>query len=254
MKKAAIVFLFLTSFVSLAFAPPARKLKIFLVGDSTMSEKRVAAYPETGWGMIFSKFFDTATTVVYNCAQNGRSTKSFLQENRWTPIVDSLAPGDIVLIQFGHNDEVRTKPASTTEEEFQTNLIKYITDTRAKSAVPVLLTPVARRAFDSTGNLIDTHAAYSALVRQVAVSNKVQLIDLDKLSQSLLKSFGPDNSKLLYLHLDAGQHPNYPEGKSDNTHFNELGARKVAELVYAAMMKLNPGDIITHFYKPIPKI
>ncbi|WP_256011629.1 rhamnogalacturonan acetylesterase [Desertivirga xinjiangensis] len=241
------------SILSLCFSIAPRKMRIFLVGDSTMSEKALTAYPETGWGMIFSKFIDTSNTVIYNVAQNGRSTKTFIQEGRWASVVDSLQKGDIVLIQFGHNDEVQTKPQSTTEEMFQENLIRYIRDVKAKKAIPVLITPAARRSFRSDGGLEDTHKVYSQLVRNVAKKKKVHLLELDKKCQDLLVSFGPENSKWLFNHLKPGQHPNYPEGKQDNTHFSELGARKMAEIIYAELKGQNPGGINDHFFKPQPK-
>lgn len=236
-----------------AFVAPPRKLSIYLVGDSTMSEKAVQTYPETGWGMPFSKFFDTVTTVVYNRAQNGRSTQSFIDEKRWDPIVENLQEGDIVLVQFGHNDEVPTKRTATTETQFQNNLKRYVLDTRSKGGTPVLITPVARRKFDATGKVQGTHDVYAELVRKVARENKVMLIDLDMEGQALLQSFGVENSKWLFNHLKPGEHPNYPEGKEDDTHFSELGARKVAEIVYAAIQKLNPGNINAHFFKPAVK-
>lgn len=228
-------------------------MHVYLIGDSTMANKQVRAYPETGWGMPFSNFFDTATTVVYNLAQNGRSTRSFMEENRWKPVMDSLQPGDIVLVQFGHNDEVPTKKTATTPQQFQSYLGKYVDDTRSKGGIPVLITPVARRSFDSSGNLQDTHHEYSELVRKVASAKNVPLIELDRESQALIKSFGVEHSKMLFNHLKEGEHPNYPKGNADNTHFSELGARKVAEIVYADLRKINPGNIDSHFFIPAKK-
>jgi len=233
--------------------PQTEKLHIYLIGDSTVSEKAIAAYPENGWGMPFSKFFDTATTVVVNRAQNGRSTKTFKTDNLWKPIVAELKKGDLVLIQFGHNDEVKTKVQATTEEEFQKNLRQYIAETKARQAIPVLITPPARRSFDKAGNLEDTHKVYSALVRKVAAEQQVVLIELDRQSQEEVKSLGPENSKWLFNHLKPGEHPNFPEGKVDNTHFSELGARKMAEIVYQGLKEQNPGDVAVHFFKPKPK-
>lgn len=217
--------------------PPKKKITVYLIGDSTMSIKQVKTYPETGWGMPFGYFFDS-TVKVDNRAQNGRSTRTFMTENRWQPVVDALQEGDYVFIQFGHNDEVKTKASYTTEEEFKNNLIKYVTDTRKKKAIPVLLTPVARRKFDSTGRLESTHEVYSQIVRTTAREQKVPLIDLDRKSQALLQSMGVEHSKLLFLQLKPGEHPNYPEGKEDNTHFNELGARKIAAIVLAEIRSL----------------
>jgi lysophospholipase L1-like esterase len=233
--------------ILLAFSlPPAKKITVYLIGDSTMSIKPVKAYPETGWGMPFVYFFDSTVTVD-NRAQNGRSTRTFMAENRWQPVVNNLQEGDYVFIQFGHNDEVKTKASYTTEEEFKNNLIKYVTDTRSRNAIPVLLTPVARRKFDSTGKLESTHELYSEIVRTTAREHNVPLIDLDRKSQALLQSMGVESSKLLFLQLKPGEHPNYPGGKDDNTHFNELGARMMAEIVLAEIrtLKLELADRIT---------
>lgn len=196
-----------------------------------MSDKKTEAYPETGWGMPFKYFFDS-TVVVDNRAQNGRSTKTFISEGRWQAVMDGLNEGDYVFIQFGHNDEVPTKVNSyVTEDVFKSNLQKFIKEVRSKNGVPVLLTPVARRKFDSAGTVEETHEKYAAVVRTVAKEEKVLFIDLDEKSKALLQQFGVENSKLLFNQLQPGEHPNYPEGKEDNTHFNELGARKMAELV-----------------------
>ncbi|MFT3825388.1 MAG: rhamnogalacturonan acetylesterase [Chitinophagaceae bacterium] len=213
--------------------PPKKKITVWLIGDSTMSKKEIKYYPETGWGMPFVYFFDSTVTVD-NRAQNGRSTSSFMKENRWQPVVDAMQEGDYVLVQFGHNDEVPTKKTYTTEAEFTANLVKYVTDTRSKNANPILITPVARRKFDSaSGKIQGTHDVYAALVRSVAAKYNVPLIDLDKKSQDLLQELGPDKSKLLFNYLQPGEHPNYPQGKTDDTHFSELGARRMAELVLA---------------------
>ncbi|QNH61422.1 rhamnogalacturonan acetylesterase [Hymenobacter sediminicola] len=224
--------------VLLAFAPaPPAKITVYLIGDSTMSIKERRYYPETGWGMPFTVFFDETVTVD-NRAQNGRSTKSFIAENRWQPVADALKPGDYVLIQFGRNDEVPTKRSYTPEADYKANLVRFITETRAKKATPVLLTPVARRKFDAAGKVEGTHTVYSGIVRTVAQEQGVPLIDLDQTSQALLQEFGVDNSKLLFNQLAPGEHPNYPAGRDDNTHFSELGARKMAQLVLADIRRL----------------
>ncbi|GAB3837534.1 rhamnogalacturonan acetylesterase [Hymenobacter jeollabukensis] len=218
-------------------APAPAPIRVYLVGDSTMAQKEVKTYPETGWGTPFAVFFDETVTVD-NRAQNGRSTKTFLTENRWQAVAEALKPGDYVFIQFGHNDEVPTKKSYTTETEFQQNLLRFVTETRAKKATPVLITPVARRKFDAAGKVEDTHAAYAELVRKVARANQVPLIDLSQSSMALLQQFGVENSKLLFNQLTPGEHPNYPDGRDDNTHFSELGARRMAELVLADVRTL----------------
>jgi lysophospholipase L1-like esterase len=247
MKKLSILSLLFL----MAFAVPQKKIKVWLIGDSTMSIKEVKAYPETGWGMPFRYFFDS-TVDVDDRAQNGRSTKSFIDEGRWRDVVDHLSEGDYVFVQFGHNDEVPTKKTYTTEEQFKNYLIRYVDESRSKKAIPVLITPVARRKFDASGNIVGTHQVYSQIVRDVAKQLNVPLIDLDKKSQALLQQLGPETSKLLYNHLEPGENPHYPQGRSDDTHFSELGARKMAEIVLASIKELHLG-LADHIYQPAVK-
>lgn len=240
--------LFLATFSAvllMAFSAPPKKITVYLIGDSTMSIKEVKNYPETGWGMPFAIFFDETVTVD-NRAQNGRSTKSFVAENRWQPVASALKEGDYVFIQFGHNDEVPTKRSYTPEADYKAFLVRFITETRAKKATPILITPVARRKFDAAGKVEGTHEVYSEIVRVTAREQQVPLIDLDRESQVLLQQMGVENSKLLFNQLVPGEHPNYPTGKEDNTHFNELGARKMAQIVLADIraLKLELADRI----------
>jgi len=229
MKK--LIYAVCILFFSFSALPEKKKIRVFMAGDSTMSIKDPKAYPETGWGMPFVQFWDSTVTVV-NLAKNGRSTKTFISEGLWKTITDQANEGDYVFIQFGHNDEAKEKVERyTTPDEYKANLIKFISESRSKKANPILLTPVTRRRFDSTGKIMETHEVYSALVREVAIAQKVPLIDMDKKTQELLQQFGKENSKWLFLQLNAGEHPNYPDGRNDNTHFNELGARLVAQLV-----------------------
>ena len=232
------LFVLLILVFSMAFTrPEKKKIRVWLIGDSTMSVKDVKAYPETGWGMPFIYFWDSTVTID-NRAKNGRSTKSFMEEGLWKPVVAEMQEGDYVFIQFGHNDEVSTKKTYTTETEFKNNLARYINETKNKKAFPVLLTPVARRKFDSTGHIQETHAVYAQIVRDVAKENNVVLIDLDEKSKALFQQLGPDASKYLFNYVKPGEHPNYPEGKEDDTHFSELGARKVAEIVLMEIKNL----------------
>ncbi|WP_242693082.1 rhamnogalacturonan acetylesterase [Sabulibacter ruber] len=223
-------------------------ITVYLIGDSTMSIKETKAYPETGWGMPFRYFFDSSVTVE-NHAKNGRSTRTFIEENLWQPVASSMKAGDYLFIQFGHNDEVSTKKSYTTEADYKANLERFISEARKKKVIPVLITPAARRKFDVTGKIEETHALYSGIVRAVAQKQKVALIDLDRKSQALLQKLGPESSKLLFIHLKPEEHPNYPQGKEDDTHFNELGAREMAQIVLAEM-KAQKLDLVDRLVKP----
>lgn len=236
------------AFLLMSFLPERHtKLRIFMAGDSTMSIKAQTAYPETGWGMPFVHFWNDKVQVI-NRAKNGRSSKTFRSEGIWTTMLNEMEAGDYVFIQFGHNDEVPEKIGSyTTPAEFTINLKQYIAETRAKKAIPVLMTPVARRKFDAKNIPVGTHDAYSALVRQVASTEQVVLIDHDSLSMAVFGKIGVESSKLLFLHLQPGEHPNYPAGKEDNTHFNELGARLMAQLVLQEI-RLKIPELANYIY------
>jgi lysophospholipase L1-like esterase len=246
-----LILLVMVSLLPGFLAEPPKKITLWLIGDSTMSVKEVKAYPETGWGMPFAHFWDS-TIRVDNRAQNGRSTQTFIQEKRWESVINAMKEGDYAFIQFGHNDEVPTKASYTTPVVFAANLKRYIEDTRSKKGIPVLITPVARRKFDAGGQLESTHEAYSAIVRSVANENHTVLIDLDAKSQELLKKWGVEKSTCLFNQLTAGEHPNYPEGKEDNTHFNELGARLMAELALQDI-RLQLPALAARIYVPATK-
>ena len=228
--------------------PPGKKIKVWLIGDSTMCTYESNRAPLTGWGMPFVNFFDSSVAID-NRARGGRSTRTFISENRWQPIADSLREGDYVLIQFGHNDEAKEekyKDRYTPVPDYKTNLVKFITEARNKKAIPVLITPVTRMRFDKEGKIQETHKEYSAAVWETSKEYNVPVIDLDAKSRELLQQFGPVNSKMLFMQLDSLEHPNYPDGQKDNTHFNEYGARRMAELVLAEIknLKLELADHI----------
>lgn len=221
----------------MAFTPNEKPV-VYLVGDSTMSDKRISSYPETGWGMPFPYYLNDEIEVE-NHARNGRSTRTFIEEGRWETIKKTLKKGDFVLVQFGHNDEVPTKSRYTEPKKFQEFLRQYVSETREFGAHPILLTPITRRQFDKNGQVKETHEQYSALMREVAETEKVPLIDMDRKSQAMLTEIGEEKSTLLFLQLEPGQNPNYPDGVTDNTHFSETGARMMAELVMQGLGELD---------------
>lgn len=233
-------------------SPEKKKIKIFMAGDSTMAIKETKAYPETGWGMPFTYFWDSTVTIV-NRAKNGRSTKTFISEGLWKSIYDEMREGDYVIIQFGHNDESPDKKERyATPDTFRMNLTRFINDTRSKKAIPILFTPVSRRKFDKDGNAIPTHEQYSALVKEVAAEQHVIFFDLDSASRAMYQQFGPENSKLLFMQLKPGEHPNYPDGREDNTHFTELGARLIAQLILKELRVQIP-DLAERVVVPVKK-
>lgn len=212
---------------------------IFLIGDSTMSDKPEKYMPEKGWGQLLPEFFNEEI-VIKNCAKNGRSSRSFIYEGRWDSVFADLKKGDFVVIQFGHNDDVETKIGRhTTLEEYRYNLSKYVRESREKGAKPILCTSVQRRHFDSTGALMDTHGKYPEIVREVAREMNVVLIDMQMKSDSVIRKLGEEESKKLFMHVEPGIYPKYPIGKIDNTHFVERGAKTMAELFIEGLNENN---------------
>ncbi|HEV8216845.1 MAG TPA: rhamnogalacturonan acetylesterase [Gemmatimonadaceae bacterium] len=225
---------------SLALAPDP--ITIWMAGDSTMAEKQPDKRPETGWGESFGRFFRDGEVRIANRAMNGRSTRTFIAEHRWQAIVDSVQRGDYVFIQFGHNDESPEKvDRYTPPADFRANLTRMVNDVRAKGATPVLLTPVRRRKFDESGQLLDTHGEYPDLVRAVAAQAGVALIDMHRSSGMLLSRLGPDSSRALFLQLKPGENPNYPNGVDDNTHFRPRGADLMAGLAASELRGALPS-------------
>jgi lysophospholipase L1-like esterase len=210
---------------------------VFLVGDSTMADKPLVGNPERGWGMAFPMFLKEGVRVE-NHARNGRSTKSFIREGRWDSVVRSMRAGDYVMIQFGHNDAKLTDSDryAAPRTDYRENLVRFVREVRGRGGIPILLTPVARRRF-SGGRVLDSHTEYSAVVKEVGREESVPVIDLDSLSMRLLAAAGEEGSKGLYLWLRAGVLSRLDTGRIDNTHFNNRGAREVAELVVAEVRR-----------------
>jgi len=227
--KIIVIATLILLFNILAFAqkpPPV----VYLAGDSTLAAKADDKRPETGWGEYLQSRFDETKVRIENHAQNGRSTKSFIDEGRWQTIVDKLKKGDYVFIEFGHNDQKKEDPKRYAEAntDYRNNLIKFIKDVRAKKAFPVLLTPVMRRRFNEKGEFYDSHGQYPDAVRAVAAEYRVPLIDMHRKSETVVKNLGVEDSKKLFLILRPKEHPNYPNGSDDNTHFSAFGAEQMA--------------------------
>ncbi|HEY6915190.1 MAG TPA: rhamnogalacturonan acetylesterase [Paludibacter sp.] len=230
MKKIKPLLILIILAVTVLSFKSSDKVNIWMIGDSTMANKKPDAAPETGWGMVFNEFVKT-NVIVHNHAVNGRSSKSFLSEGRWRAIYDSIQPGDYVIIQFGHNDEkdeekLHTDPFTT----YKQLLKKYIDETREKGANPIICSSIVRRHFDANGNLKDTHGAYINAAREIALETNTPYIDMEAKTRKLVSKLGPEKSKSLYLFTKAGEYPNRPKGVQDSTHLNGVGARKFAGL------------------------
>ena len=231
-----LVVLSLTILMILSFKS-ADKVNVWMIGDSTMANKQPDKTPETGWGMVMNEFVK-ANVTVHNHALNGRSSKSFLDEGRWTAIYDSIQPGDYVIIQFGHNDEkpaekLHTDPSTT----YKQLLKKYIDEARAKGANPIICSSIVRRHFDGKGGLKDTHGAYITAAREIALETGTPYVDMEAKTRTLVTSLGSEKSKSLYLFCKPGEYSNRKDGVQDSTHLNRSGALQVAGLFVKEVKK-----------------
>lgn len=221
----------------LCFSCMAQNTTIYAIGDSTMANKKNPEInPEHGWVQVLPQFFND-NVKIDNRAVNGRSTRSFINEKRWDSIYKYLKKDDYVFIQFGHNDQKINDPKRYTNPHtaYRNNLIRFVTETKEKGAIPVLFTSIVRRNFNEEGTLVDTHGLYPQETRLVAAEYNVVLIDLQYLTEKLEESYGVEGSKKLHLHYKPNEIAYYPDGKEDNTHLSELGANEISKLALDAL-------------------
>jgi len=218
---------------------PAESSRIFIASDSTAQAYGPDRYPQTGWGQLLTCGLMPGTEVV-NRAIGGRSTRTFISEGRWDKLIADARTGDIVLIQFGHNDASTNRPEryAPAATAYRDNLLRMIWEAKGRGLIPVLVTPPARRSFEDGRSKAD-YAAYSAVMRDLIAPTNVPLIDLEARSRALLDRTGEDASRRLYLHYTpADRVARFPDGVDDDTHFSELGGRAMAEIVASELKGL----------------
>lgn len=232
-------FLLLIGMVWLGISARKQPVTLFMVGDSTMADKtELEASPERGWGQLFPTYL-TDDVVVQNHAKNGRSTKSFLAEGRWDEVMNRAKKGDIVIIQFGHNDTKQSDSTRyTTVEQYEQNLIRMITDAKKKKMHVILCTPISRRYFKD-GVFYPRHGAYPEAARRVATRMEVPLLDMEAMSAKWLTQLGDDASKSYFMNVSAGECTKFPDGKTDNTHLRENGALEIGRMAAKQIRKMD---------------
>ena len=251
--RAAFLPALLSAFLVAAAPAPLPPARIFIAGDSTAQDYRPEKYPLSGWGSMLRCAFGPEVAIA-NHAMAGRSTKSFMAEGRLDAIARDLRRGDTLLIQFGHNDANQAKPERYAPiPDYEANLKRFIAVARAAGARPVLLTPVTRRAFVG-GHVVPSFPTYSEAAKRVAKAEHVPLIDLAALSEHWIDGLGPDGSRRYYLHYAKGDGlPGYTEAVDDDTHFSELGARRIADLI-AGGLTTTHLPIARHVLKDRPAL
>lgn len=213
--------------------------RLFLLGDSTCAKKLKSRKPEVGWGEVFDKHVNEGWEIE-NMALNGRSTKSFINEGVFAEALEKASPGDAALLQFGHNDSKKEDPNRYADPfGSYVDCLCFMAEELKKKGVSVyFLTPIPRRNFNGEGYLEDTHGLYPAGMKFAANKIDVPCVDVTIPLMVELQVIGPEISKDLFLHLKAGEHPNYPEEKIDNTHLREPGAIWVASVIARELSKL----------------
>ena len=216
---------------------------IYIIGDSTVEDNKE---PFRGWGWALPRH--TAEGVaVHNHALSGRSSRSFFEEGLFVPVEASLQKGDLLLIQFGHNDEKDDERHTDPDSTYQEMLSRYCDAAIAKGAQPVLITSVERRFFTGDGSVLYTHGEYPAAMRKLAAKRGIPLCDLQKRSRDLYLSLGEEKTAALFVRLAPGENPDFPDGHDDKTHFNACGAAVIAGLV-AGLLRQIP--VCAPFFKP----
>lgn len=208
----------------------AAPVRIVLVGDSTACEQPLEGIYR-GWGQCLS-VAPGAGACIINRGKSGASTKTVIEEGLWDEAL-SLAP-DWILIQLGHNDShAEDQPESTRADgEYSLNLRRFITQAREIGAQPVLITPVRRFQFDATGNLWESESAlepYAAASRAIGRDLQVPVVDLFASSTHFFEALGPDGCNALS-----------PVPGEDFSHFNEAGARALANMVAGELRLVAP--------------
>lgn len=210
--------------------------KIFMMGDSTMRYNKITRYPQTGWGEMLN-LFTKDFIIIENHAENGRSTKSFMDEKRFDCILERLAPGDFVICQFGHNDEKITDPLRyTTLDIYEKNLDYYAKKVEEKGGSIVFATPITRHKFEG-GVQVETHQGYPSRMLEYCKKSNHICIDLNKETIALYNKIGEEKSKKFHMIFPPNTYPNYLEGKDDHSHLKPEGAIMICELFVKGLAK-----------------
>lgn len=210
---------------------------IYLCGNSTVVDQ--GSEPWASWGQMFPRWFDSGVAIS-NHAESGLTAGSFIAQKRLDKIMSTLKAGDLVVCEFGHNDEKEKGPGSGAYYHYSRNLKIFIDNVRSKGADIVFCTPTQRRRFDDSKTTItDTHGDFPAAMKAVAERENVPLVDLHAMTKTFFETLGYEDSKRALVHYAAGTFPDQEKALADNTHFNPYGAYEVAKMVVMGFKQLN---------------
>lgn len=197
------------------------QITVYLAGNSTVVNQEEE--PWASWGQMIPRFFRPGVAIA-NHAESGLSLGSFIGSRRLEKVLSVIKPGDYVFVEFGHNDEKEKGLNDGPYKSYTERLKIFSREVRAAKANLVILTPTARRSFDASGKMVNSHGEYPDAARKVASEEGVPLIDLTALTTRMYEALGPEGSKSAFVI--------YPERNlNDNTHFNPYGAYQIAKIV-----------------------
>lgn len=231
------------------YAPAAPlPTRIVIAGDSTAADYADERAPQIGWGQSL-QFFVTDPARIENRAVNGRSTVSYVNEGRWQSLLSDLRPGDLVLISFGHNDSRDDAPEryAAPDTTYRDHLIRFAKDVQDRRAHPVIVSPAARRLWEGPA-MVETHGLYRRNAERAAHRTGAGFIDLSQLSLTYFETIGEAQTKRDFLWLDPDpDHPRFPDGTEDNTHFTERGACGLSLLI---ALELSANPVFSPLFRP----
>ena len=204
---------------------------IHIIGDSTVDDNKP---PFRGWGWALPRYVREGVEVR-NRALSGRSSRSFREEGLFEPVEKELRDGDMLLIQFGHNDEKDDERHTDPDTTYPEELWRYCETALSRGALPVLITPVSRRFFVGGGSMLYTHGEYPRAMRKLAAERNIPLCDLKADSRKMYLSLGEEKTAELFVRLKPGEDPDFPDGHDDKTHFNAYGAQEICKLVVSEL-------------------
>ena len=180
----------------------------------------------SGWGAALERRLRPEDVVV-NFAKGGATTQSFSAEGLWGALLAQARPGDVAVIQFGHNDQ-KQPDLLAAEGGYRDRLERFVGELRERAMTVVLCTSVERRLFGGE-RLRPSHGPYPGAVRGLAAAHQVPLIDLTAFTSWLYEHLGVDGSAALFT-------------ERDNTHFHEHGAEVVGAFVARSLRAILGWD------------
>jgi lysophospholipase L1-like esterase len=222
-----------------------KAVTVYLAGNSTVVDQD--REPWAAWGQMTPRFFNDGVSIA-NYAESGEALSSFLSAKRLAKILSIIKPGDYLFIEFGHNDQKQKGEGIGPWTSYKNYLKQYINEVRQKGGIPVLVSSMHRRNFDTIGHVINTLGDYPEVVRQTSKEENIALIDLNNMSKILYEAWGPEKSVKAFVHYPANTFPGQDKELKDNTHFNAYGAYELAKCIVEGI-KSNKLDI-TKFLAP----